>query len=373
MPDEYEPATIGESDGHLPDRIAQRFFLHAAGASDAEIARMQGLDSRTIYAWRRRQNLKPNPPSVGDIAKLKADARQALLDTRTSPERLALYQAGLSDPEIACREGVRTKSIEKWRKVRGLTSNFPPARTTRADPSLAFVTPDLKRRCLALLERGIGARVIAREMAASLKTIESWRTIMIRERPELRRPSTAPRKLRSHPSGKKYSKMRQDRRARAFVLYADGWNDQQIAHDLGLYTQQIWKWRNALFLPPVEKPQRKHAAKRRPKPSAPAITPMANPLYAHIFQSVGQSIAPDLRDDVVSEMWLAVAEGRLSPDQIPRQAARFRNQTMANYASRFGLRSLDEEIGDGDGYRMIDMLKDEGSSDWLERNGATVW
>jgi hypothetical protein len=254
-----------------------------------------------------------------------------------------------------------------------LPSNLPQGRNTRCTANFAIVTPDLKRRAMALLERGVGARTIAREMSASLKTVDMWRTAMLRERPELRRPGTAQRRPPRHPSGRKYSKMQPGRRARAFVLYADGLDDDEIARDIGVYRTQIWEWRHALFLPSVGKAWRKHTVKPKPKPLGAAISPMSNPLYAHIVASIGRGIASDLVDDAVSDIWLALAEGQLLPDEISAQAGRFRNRVIGNYASKFGPRSLDEDIGDGDGFRMLDLLIDHGSTDWLEEMGATVW
>jgi hypothetical protein len=224
-----------------------------------------------------------------------------------------------------------------------------------------------------LMERGISARMIAQEMSAALKSVERWRTELLREKPELRLLRTAQRSPPRHPSGRRYSKMQPARRARAFVLYADGLDDDQIAKDLGVYRTQIWEWRHALFLPLVPKTRRNHTAKPKPKPPGSAISPMSNPLYAHIAAAIGRGIAPDLIDDAVSDIWLALAEGRLSPDQISGQARRFRNRVIGDYASKFGPRSLDEEIGNGDGFRMLDLLKDHSSSDWLEEMGATVW
>ncbi|WP_230629330.1 hypothetical protein [Sphingomonas sp. Leaf37] len=350
------------------DRMVQRAELYAAGYNDAEIASQQNSSAAVIGNWRRFHGLPSHRPHG-------AVFREAL-----AAARLSLYHEGLNDTEVAKRLGTSADAIRKWRGVRGLATNCPANQRRESNKSLAMVTPDLRRRALALLERGVGGRLIAREMNTSLKTLSKWRTLMLRERPELRREQPkGSRKAPRHPGGKAYSKMLPHRRARAFVLYADGLDDGQIARELCVKRQQIWEWRNALFLPAIVKPRsdpaskRKRQAKRYSKPVGPAISPMSNPLYAHIASSIGRGIAPDLLDDAVSDMWLAIAEGRLSVEQVAGQASRYRNKVVASYASRFGTRSLDEEIGDGDGFRMIDMLKDDRSSDWLEEMGASVW
>ncbi|WP_267395275.1 MULTISPECIES: helix-turn-helix domain-containing protein [unclassified Sphingomonas] len=343
----------------------ERQRLYDQGLGDSEIARLQGCDKSSVREWRLRKGL---PVNFSRTQTRKVTAKQYAL-------RRAMYDAGCTDPVIAKAVGITDVNVCLWRRREGLPPNTPPGRNAKADPNLAIVTPDLKRRALALLERGVGARIIAREMGASLKSLDRWRTEMLRERPELRRPGTAPRRTPRHPSGRAYSKLRPERRARAFVLYADGLDDCQIAKDIGVTRHQIWEWRNALFLPAIGRSWRNHIRKPNRRLVGPAISPLSNPLYAHIALAVGRGLAKDLVDDTISEIWLAIAEGRLSTETVASQAGRYRNRVVADYASRFGPRSLDEEIGtgDGDGFRMIDMLKDGSSSDWLEAMGATVW
>jgi len=360
--------------------LAERRQLYQAGLSDRAIARVQGITHSTIRVWRCLNSLPVNNNAHVN-AKLKTanevDPAHPLLGLcRITPQqsklRRELYDAGYTDPAIAKAVGILNKSVFKWRKRSGLPPNVSPGRRASASSAVAVVTPDLKRRATALLERGVGPRTIAREMSASLQSLERWRTAMLSERPELRRQASH-QKAPRHPSGRMYSKMLPDRRARAFVLYADGLCDYDIAKDLGVRKTQIWEWRHALFLPAVRKSMRKHMVKPKPKWLGQAISPMSNPLYAHIVASIGRGMAPDLIDDAVSDVWLALAEGRLSAQQISAEAGKFRNRVIGSYASKFGPRSLDEDIGDGDGFRMLDLLKDDRSSDWLERMGATIW
>jgi transposase-like protein len=367
-------------DDDLSKRLVERYELYQAGLSDRAISRIQGVNHSTISEWRRLKGLAINNNAHVTLklrSKNAAPSAPPLLGIcRISPERAKLrrelYDAGYTDPAIAKAVGILNKSVFKWRKQAGLPPNVPPGRSARSSSTVAVVTPDLKRRAMALLERGVGPRTIAREMAASIQSLERWRTAMLSERPELRRQASH-RKVPRHPGGRLYSKLLPDRRARAFVLYADGLCDYEIAKDLGVRKTQIWEWRHALFLPAVGKSRQKHMVKPKPKQLGQAISPMSNPLYAHIVNSIGRGMAPDLVDDAVSDVWLALAEGRLSPQQISAEAGKFRNRVIGSYASKFGPRSLDEDIGDGDGFRMLDMLKDHSSSDWLERMGATVW
>ena len=71
-------------------------------------------------------------------------------------------------------------------------------------------------------------------------------------------------------------------------------------------------------------------------------------------------------------MMLAMTEGRLSHDQIEAEARKYVNKAIGMFASHYGPRSIDEEIGE-DGFRMIDLIADESASSWLEEMGASAW
>lgn len=362
-------------------RMAARYALYKAGLSDRAISREQGVSRTTIQDWRLRNafpvNSNSNVPANAKLRNAGTIIQPPPGNRKISPERMKLrrelYDAGNADTVIAKAVGIRPNNVLTWRRRNGLPPNLPPGRTMRTSEHLAFVTPDLKRRAVALSKRGVDVRTIAKEMATTVKSVEKWHTEALPGIPYVRQSGATRRRAPRHPSGRAYSKMRAERRARAFVLYADGHNDYEIAKDLGVNRGQVWEWRHALFLPSIGKAWRKRTVKLRPKPLGQAISPMSNPLYAHIVASIGRGMAPDLVDDTVSDVWLALAEGQLSPDQISAQAGKFRNRVTKSYANKFGTRSLDEEIGDGDGFRMIDLLKDHSSADWLEEMGATVW
>lgn len=58
---------------------------------------------------------------------------------------------------------------------------------------------------------------------------------------------------------------------------------------------------------------------------------------------------------------------------MERVARRYRNSAIAQWANKYGDRSLDENIGEEGGLRLIDAIADEEPSSWLEEMGATVW
>ncbi len=282
-------------------------------------------------------------------------------------ERLALYEQGMDDAQIAAAVGCTVVQAGRWRRLR----NLPP----RTSP---FVPQPMVERCTALLKRGISAPLISRETGVNLKTLEKWRSKMLRERPELRRPNTSARRAARMSTGERYRPLPQPGRAQAFLLYADGLNDARIAAAIGHAKSQVFAWRQALHLPAIARgrpPKPKVAMPTRPrrKPVVERITPMSNPTHAAIVASLARWAAPDLRDDMASEMWLALLEGRISADQIPAAAGSICNQVARDFANRFGPRSLDEDLSDGDGFKLLDLIRDDRSSSWLEEMGATVW
>jgi len=71
-------------------------------------------------------------------------------------------------------------------------------------------------------------------------------------------------------------------------------------------------------------------------------------------------------------MFLAICSGEVGVHEIAKYARRFGNRALSEIASKYGPRSLDAEIGE-DGFTLLDTMKDEGSSSWLEEMGATAW
>ncbi len=307
---------------------------------------------------------------------------QQPVDRRTlSPEahqvRLDMLARGMTDGQIADALGRDIRAILKWRRKHKLPPAVPRGRGTR-NTSSTVLTPELTVRCRRLIERGISAPLIARETGVSVKTLERWRTEVLRQRPELRLPPRTKRGIRRMPSGRPYSAFRQPRRGQAFLLYADGLNDAEIAEVLGVYSPQVCEWRHALYLPANAQQggisgRPGTGQKKRCKPLAAPITPMANPMHAAIVGSLARWAAPDLRDDMASEMWLALLEGRISANQIPAAAGSICNQVARDFANRFGPRSLDEDLSDDGGFKLLDLIRDDRSSSWLEEMGATVW
>lgn len=292
--------------------------------------------------------------------------------------RRELYDKGFNDREIARDRGVDLTTIAYWRRQRGLSTKHPYGFNKRRNPKTAEMTAELKSTSFALLQKGVSARTISRTFGLAEKTLDHYRTLILQQHPELRRTTKGRRNKIVFPSGRAYSKMRLDRRRQAFILYAKGASDGAIAEQIGVDRRAISEWRHAFqlvanFIPGQNATSRastKTKQKRRPLPTP--ISPFSNPTYARIANAVGRSLAPDMRDDAISELMLALLEGRVDEDGLDRAATTFRNRVMRDCADK-RFRSLDEQLVQDGSFTLMDRLCDERSSTWLEDAGATFW
>lgn len=80
-------------------------------------------------------------------------------------------------------------------------------------------------------------------------------------------------------------------------------------------------------------------------------------LFEQIRNALPDAMDPVLRDDAISEIYLAVIEGKLSAGRIKAEAKRYANRQVAEWQSRYGPRSLDEVMGDTD-LTMLELIED---------------
>ena len=275
-------------------------------------------------------------------------------------ERRVLYDRGMTDREMAAAIGIHFKSVTSWRTKQGLPTNLPPR----------VITTEQRKAIADLLRKGVGTTVIARELNVDRKRVEKLKTIAIRNGEATPNRPGAWRYPPRTVSGRKYRRLPPERASQAIILYARGYDDATIASAVGVPRTKVCEWRHACRLPLVRRIARKSTARRA---LGPAITPLSNPLHALIVRAIGRGVAPDIADDTASEIWLAIAEGRLDPAEVEVEAKRYRSCVTKEFANPYGDRSLDEDRGDDDGLRLIDFIRDDRSTDWLEEMGATVW
>ena len=98
-----------------------RFELYKQGLSDSEIGEKLFLNRTTVQQWRKANGLKPNYKVGFDkVNKLHLNR----IPKEEHEKRMELYEAGLIDSEIAKRVCVGKQAIFAWRKKNGLKPNF---------------------------------------------------------------------------------------------------------------------------------------------------------------------------------------------------------------------------------------------------------
>lgn len=264
-----------------------------------------------------------------------------LLAPELNQPRLDLYNAGLNDTEIGQQLGLTKGTVARWRKTRGLAPNHQHGG--------AAVTPEQHAQRLALYETGLSDVKIAKRMGLGTNAIQYWR----------QKFNLPPHVLFS------LVPFSREQRAERRRLHALGYSDSRIAREVGVRHSTVTKWRERRHLPAhyEQNPYRPDTTFQWPKTQD-------GQLMRRIVAAVGYGLTPDIAAEAVADLALAVVDG--SVVDIEAAAPSFRRKAIGKWASRYGARSLDEELGDSDGFRMIDLIPDHHSKSWLEEMGATV-
>ncbi|WBO22321.1 SbmA/BacA-like family transporter [Sphingomonas abietis] len=258
-------------------------------------------------------------------------------------------------------------SIREWRQRRGLPANVPPPREKMPDLASDFQPTPRKsygrRGCVsgAILTAheaqyqqgyalGLSDKKLAEFVGVAERSAFSWR-----RRRGL--PSNNPDRAHLSPEA----------RAARMLLYSFGYSDARVAREQGVSPSAIERWRGVLKLPA-------NRAHRWDKTTRCRGSRESTDVLTRIKRALPGYLSPADRDDAASNLYMAVMSGGIPIAEIERRAKKFGNAVIGEYASKFGARSLNEDIStDGDGFTLMDTLVDESSSSWLEEMGATVW
>ncbi|MBB4857207.1 transposase [Novosphingobium chloroacetimidivorans] len=88
-------------------------------------------------------------------------------------------------------------------------------------------------------------------------------------------------------------------------------------------------------------------------------------LFARIRRAVPSGLEQSLRDDVTSELYLAVLQGDITIDAIERHARTYVGRAFTLWASAFGPQSLDAPLGTDDDRSLADLIGDDSYLDEL--------
>jgi len=135
--------------------------------------------------------------------------------------------------------------------------------------------------------------------------------------------------------------------ALAIRLYDCGKSDEQIADAISR-TQEckqytVKKWRH-------------RTGRLTKRPSADNNPLFSDPVYSRASAAVG-ALAPDIRADMISDIYVAVLSGELAVDAIETHARTVTNRTLGMWTSKFGPISLDEVRAD-DGWNLHEAIPD---------------
>lgn len=140
-----------------------------------------------------------------------------------------------------------------------------------------------------------------------------------------------------------------------------------IAKQWSMTASNIQKY--VVHLTPAERDrrlalQRARSPKHQPEPVRPAFS---DDIYSAISAAVPRWVSPALRDDVISDMYVALLENEITFEQIADEAGAYSTRAVADFESRFGPLSLDESRFEGGGETFRDTVEDESALDAFDR------
>jgi hypothetical protein len=212
-----------------------------------------------------------------------------------------LYDKGLADTRIAKELGCSRTTVRHWRKQHDLPSNFE--RGACQGYSNLKIVGEVEERARTLYGKKLGDPAISEKLGCTPAQVRGWRH---RNGLAPNIPWRGPRV----PSGYKRGKSTSDDGERGFTL-----------------------------------PHRANPAWR-------------NPLWARAAKAVGSKISRDLVEESISDIVLAVLEGRMAEGDIETQARKVSNRAIETWASKFGHASLDAARGD-EGWSLYDLIPDD--------------
>lgn len=128
------------------------------------------------------------------------------------------------------------------------------------------------------------------------------------------------------------------------ALYSRGLSDDAIAARAGCGATNVRRWRKKLGL------ETKGVGRGGGQGGAgPVSFIWRSDLYRRVSAAISPYLAPDVRDDAISDLIVAVLSGDIAEAEVEARARKFASRAVAQWASRFGALSLDEDR-DGEGW-----------------------
>lgn len=246
--------------------------------------------------------------------------------------------------------------------------------TGRRSARRAPITPEQIAEIRGRLTGSLSLRQIAAEMDLDPQTVMSRARSMIAE---MKAAGTLGKcvcgKDRFHPyvclmtrarAAPRNWETEEHRKKRAGIIAAimRGETYAVIAGRFGLKTKAVAR-AYLRHLTPEQRRRRKDLERRRCRATAPAFRPFRDETYSKISAAMPRTLSDASRDDAISDMYLAMLEGRVSTADIAAEARRFASRAVAAFESKFGPRSLDERLFDGGDLTFGETLVDPAALD----------
>jgi transposase-like protein len=140
-------------------------------------------------------------------------------------------------------------------------------------------------------------------------------------------------------------------RERATQLLARGISSRDVALRTGIGDATARRIRKAMGDHPGLLPS---GGQRKPS----FATPFKDEAYARIARAVSRFLPADIRDDVISDAYVALLEGTLAEADIETRIRRFENRVIGSFANKFGALSLDEGRGEDGTFSLMQTIAD---------------
>lgn len=246
-------------------------------------------------------------------------------------QRVDLYTQGCNDRIIAEHAGTSPEAICAWRKRRQL-------------PPHCKVDPELKQRALALHAAGKSDGEIGRALGLSRAAINNWRR---------QHGLAVARKVRH------CGRITPERNSARLELYRKGYSDVAIARIQQVTPASVQGWRRRRNLGGNWGRYREEYVRK------------LSPLQARAQEAVGHGLPPDVLDDVVSDLVVAVLSGEISEEQLSLLGRKYRRSHFIRMRKHAGSASYDNVLPGHDKLRYSDVLADNSQAAWLVEMGAT--
>lgn len=214
-----------------------RLEFYKLGLNDRQIAKEVGLHIISIYQWRIKRGYPQQKNKTIDMEKLeevrklqeKVMATKEVTKIPQEIERERLYNAGLSDMEIANEQNIHCATVQAWRH----NNNLPPNFEQKQEMPISEDLKDSEENRMKLYKEGLSDMEIARIFNLHYSTIHKWRMLKNLP-PNINRQLTAER---------------QEKESQRMELYEKGLTDKEISQRLGTDVGTISTWRIRRKLP----------------------------------------------------------------------------------------------------------------------------